>query len=194
MRKSLTLTTVFAALLAATPALAHTGVGPTSGLAAGLMHPLMGLDHLLAMLSVGIWSSLVLGRQGRKNHVWLPPLAFMGAMLAGAGLAFAGVALPGVETGIAVSVMLLGLMIATQARLGLGLALGVIAAFAILHGHAHGTEAAGALTAYMAGFTLATGALHLTGLGIGNVMANKRFAAAALGLAFVAAGVQMAAM
>ena len=194
MKKSLALTTIaLAASLAATPALAHTGVGPTSGLMAGLTHPLFGLDHLLALVSVGIWSALVLGREG-DNRVWAPPLAFMAAMLAGAGLSLAGVALPAVETGIAVTVMLLGLMIATRARLGMGPALAVIAAFAVLHGHAHGTEAVSDVTAYMAGFTITTGGLHLAGIGIGKAIANARFAAPLLGSAFAAVGAYMVAM
>lgn len=181
-----------AAILAATPAFAHTGVGTHFGFASGFLHPLTGFDHMLAMLSVGIWSALIAGGSA-KQSVWAAPLMFVIAMCAGAGMAFAGLAIPSVETGIAVSVMLLGLMVATQIRLGTVLGLGVIALFAVFHGHAHGSEAAGAIPAYMAGFTLATGLLHVAGIGLGLMIRDVRLAAPVLGSAMALVGAFMAA-
>jgi urease accessory protein len=179
-----------AAAIAATPALAHTGAGGTSGMMAGLVHPLAGLDHLLAMLAVGIWSALALKGERR----WLPPVIFMVAMLAGAGIALGGFALPAVETGIAVSVLVFGLMIASAGMgVGAGAGIGLVAVFALLHGHAHGNEAVGALGAYMVGFTLTTAGLHLAGLSLGFALRSTRLAAP-LGATFAAAGAAMLAM
>lgn len=181
---------VSAAALVSTPALAHTGTGAATGLTAGLLHPLGGPDHLLAMLAVGIWAALAL--QG--NRQWLAPATFVAAMLAGAGLAFAGLALPAVETGIAISVLVLGLMVASAGLgVGMGAGLGLVAVFALMHGHAHGNEAAGALGAYMVGFTVTTAGLHVAGLGLGTVLRDTRLAAP-LGAMFAAAGAAMLAM
>lgn len=139
-------------------ALAHGGLGGGQFLA-GFVHPLSGLDHLLAMVALGVYAA---GRSGPPS--WALPGGFVLAMVAGAALGVAGVAVPGVEAGIATSVLVLGLLLALLIRLPLGVALPLIALFALFHGHAHGTEmGSGALTAYAAGFTLATVVLHAAG-------------------------------
>ncbi len=155
------LTLALATVAAATPALAHTGAGATHGFAAGLAHPLMGLDHVLAMVMVGLWAALVGGRA-----VWAWPAAFVGLMVAAALLALAGLPAPGAEIGIALSVVGLGLLVALRLPLTLAAGAALCGAFALFHGHAHGAElpeGAGA-GAYIAGFTLATLVLHAAGL------------------------------
>ncbi len=168
----------------ATPALAHTGVGHTHGLLAGLLHPIAGFDHLLAMVAVGIWSALVM----QRRSVWVAPAAFVLAMLAGAALGVAGIALPQVETGIALSVIALGLMIATRIELPVAAGALVVALFALYHGHAHGNEATGAIAAYMTGFTLMTATLHIAGIGLGSLLARAAYAPRIIGAAITAFG------
>jgi urease accessory protein len=148
----------------AVPASAHSGEGFAGGFAAGFMHPLSGLDHLLAMAAVGIWGAF-LGRP----LVWMLPVAFPLVMVVGGVLGIAGVPLPHVEMGIAASVIVLGLAIATAWRAPVWLAVTIVAVFAIFHGHAHGTElpTAAAPEAYAAGFVISTGFIHLTGIAIG---------------------------
>ena len=151
-------------LALAAPAFAHTGVGAHShGFAAGFLHPLMGLDHMLAMLGVG-----VLAAQLGKRATWLVPAAFVAVMIAGAGLALAGAPLPMVEFGIAGSVLVIGALIAFGTRMPVGLAMGLVGLFALFHGHAHGTELPGFAhpAAYGAGFVAATALLHVAGVGI----------------------------
>ncbi len=145
---------------AAAPALAHTGLDLGVGLAAGLTHPFLGFDHVLAMLSVGAIAAVAGGRV-----FWALPLAFMGMMVLGGALAMAGIGLPAVEQGIAASLIVFGAMLATRIGLPAPAAMLVVGAFAVLHGHAHGAElpAMGSGFAYVAGFALATGALHLVG-------------------------------
>jgi urease accessory protein len=125
----------------------------------GFFHPLSGADHLLAMVSVGVWSARMGGRA-----VYVLPGAFLLAMLAGAIAGAAGVPLPGVEAGIGASVIALGLAVALALRPGPLLGAGIVFAFALLHGHAHGTEL-GALA--LPGLLLATGLLHGAGVAIG---------------------------
>lgn len=169
------------------PALAHTGVpGHTHGFLAGVAHPFGGLDHLLAMLAVGIWSALA--NRGQTSRIWVAPAAFVAAMLAGAAVGYVQLPLPMVETGIALSVLLLGLMILARVELPLAAGAVVIAAFAVYHGHAHGSEATGAIVAYMAGFAIATAALHVLGIGLGLAMTRVRLAAPVAGAAITAAG------
>jgi len=153
-----------ALLLLAAPAGAHTFGADGAGLAAGLAHPVLGADHLLAMLGVGLWAALIGGRAA-----WLLPLLFPAAMVAGAALALAGAALPGVEAGVALSVLLVGLGVALAWQPGLGAASVLVAAFALLHGHAHGAELpeAASPVLYGLGFVAATLALHGLGLGLG---------------------------
>lgn len=182
--------TTIAALAAlatgAGPALAHTGAGHADGFIAGIAHPVGGLDHLLAMLSVGIWSAL--SSPGRTGRVWVAPAAFVAAMLVGATAGYLELPLPMVETGIAASVILLGLMILARVELPVALGAAVVALFAIYHGHAHGAEATGAIVAYMAGFAVATATLHVAGIGLGLLMTRVRFAAQTAGAAIAAAG------
>jgi urease accessory protein len=154
-------------MLVAQTAQAHIIAAQGGGFGAGMAHPFTGLDHMLAMIAVGLWASQLGGRAR-----WAVPLAFMGAMTVGAGLALAGVRLPMVETGIASSVLVLGLLIAFAARLPVAVSAVLVAAFAVFHGHAHGNELpqAASEALYGAGFLLATGALHVTGLAIGALM------------------------
>lgn len=156
MRRILTL----AALLAPGPALAHTGASHLHGFAAGLLHPVGGLDHVPAMVAVGLWAGL---RGGRA--AWALPAGFLCAMTAGFGLGAVGVALPLVQAGILASVIILGALVAASARLSLALAVPLVALFGLLHGQAHGTELAGlGAVAPAVGFLVATAALH--GLGV----------------------------
>ena len=156
-----------AALLAAGPALAHTGAGAAHGFAAGLVHPMLGFDHLLAMVAVGLWAALVGGRA-----IWAWPVAFAGVMVVGAGLGLAPLGLPHVELSIGVTVVLLGLAAAFQLSLPVLVGAALCGIFALFHGYAHGAEIpaeAGAL-AYVLGFTLATALLHAVGLALGSAM------------------------
>jgi len=150
---------LLAALLAPLPALAHPGGDHVHGFATGLLHPLTGLDHLVAMVAIGLWAGLLGGRL-----LWLLPAAFLGGMAAGGVLGMAGMALPGVQAGILASVMVLGALVGAAGRLPAAFALPMIAAFGLLHGHAHGTEAVGGAFGYEAGFLIATAALHGAGL------------------------------
>jgi len=168
------------------PALAHTGVGHASGFLAGLSHPIGGLDHTLAMLAVGIWSALA--NKEHSGRIWVAPAAFIAAMLLGATLGYLQAPLPMVETGIALSVIVLGLMIVTRLELPLALGTLVIALFAIVHGHAHGAEASGSILAYMVGFAIATASLHVAGIGLGLGLTQLRYASLAAGTAIAAAG------
>lgn len=172
----------------AMPALAHTGVPghEHGGLMAGLMHPVGGLDHLLAMVAVGIWSALAF--KDDVGKVWVAPVTFVLAMVGGAAIGHAGWPLPLVETGIALSVVLLGLMILSRIEFPVALGAGVIALFALFHGHAHGAEAAGSIGAYMAGFALVTAALHAGGIVIGSALIRIRHASTLVGGAVAAAG------
>jgi urease accessory protein len=149
-----------------TPAFAHTTPVQAQGFVTGLLHPLSGLDHILAMVAVGIW-----GTQLRRPAIWILPVAFPLVMSFGGLLGIRGVPLPGVEIGIAASAVVLGIVIALELRPPLWVAALIVSAFAIFHGHAHGTElpkAASPLT-YALGFVLATGLLHVSGILIGLV-------------------------
>jgi len=172
------LAAIAALTLTATPAFAHTGAGAHASFFAGITHPLFGLDHVLAMVAVGLWAAQTGGKA-----LWAWPLAFVSVMLVGGTLGMAGFALPMVEPGILVSIVVLGLMVGFAVKLPTAAGAALVGMFALLHGHAHGTELAGgtALT-YAAGFALATMALHLTGLGAG-LLANRRFSGIALRLA-----------
>lgn len=148
-------------VLAAAPALAHTGHGETTGFVSGLLHPLAGLDHLAAMVAIGLWAGLAGGQR-----VWAWPACFVAAMLAGALVGWQAVALSGLEIAIAVSVLALGMIIAAGWRAPIALGLALIAAFGLAHGYAHGAEAPadGTGLAYTVGFVVATAALHAAGL------------------------------
>ncbi|NIC06003.1 HupE/UreJ family protein [Billgrantia bachuensis] len=177
-----------ALLLAAGLAMAHTGHDHAhgSGFAAGLTHPLLGLDHLLAMLAVGLWSV----RQSRAFSLAAPLLA-AGGMLLGAGLAWGGLALPGVELGITMSVLLAGVLIAALARVPVAVGAGVVVLFMLFHGHAHGSEMphGASMLAYLTGFTVATLAITYTSrLAGGFLMQRENRIVRALGVALTAAG------
>lgn len=145
---------------------AHTGEGAIGGLISGFLHPITGFDHLLAMVAVGIWGA-TLGRP----LVWALPVAFPLLMVVGGVLGITGVPLPYVESGIAVSVVVLGLAIAVAWRAPVAVALAIVAAFGVFHGYAHGKELpeAASPAGYVAGFVLSTGLLHLTGIALGMV-------------------------
>lgn len=157
---------LLAGAMLALPALAHVQQGQAAGFVAGLQHPVSGMDHVLAMVGVGLW-----GAQLGVPAIWLLPVTFPLVMAFGGFLGLVGVPLPGVEIGIAASAILLGSMVATQSRPPLWLAAVIVGAFAVFHGHAHGTELppghSGLL--YSAGFVVATGCLHATGVLIGLV-------------------------
>ncbi len=148
----------------------------------GLLHPLSGVDHLGAMLAVGLWSAL------SARRLWTLPLAFAAMLLAGAVLGLAGIELPAVEPMIAASLLVLGLLVAVRARMPAVLAAALVGVFAIFHGAAHGTELAGAahIWAPLLGLLLCTIALHLAGLGLGLALRGRgpwwpRAAGAAVG-------------
>jgi urease accessory protein len=157
------LATVLIVGLFADPAAAHTG-GAVGGWVSGFSHPLRGFDHLLAMLAVGIWGAQMGGRL-----VWQLPVAFPLVMALGGVLGMLGLTVPHVELGIALSVFALGLVIALALRPPELVALLLIAIFAIFHGYAHGVELPTAAdpTAYAIGFVMATGLIHVAGIGIG---------------------------
>jgi urease accessory protein len=177
-----------AALLAlgASPAFAHPG-HEMSSFAAGIAHPLSGIDHIAVMIAVGLWAALKGGRA-----LWIWPAAFVGVMLVGGALGMAHVALPLVEPGILASVVVLGLMVALAVDLPVVIGAGIVGVFALFHGHAHGSEVAENISGieYMAGFALATATLHLVGIGFAQMMAraNMRTCTRAAGALCVAVG------
>ena len=183
--KKLSLAAVVALL--AGPALAHTGHGDANGFLHGLEHPVLGMDHLLAMLAVGLWSGFVL-----PTRFWAGAAAFMGAMSVGAGMSWAGVGYPMVETVILASVVAFGLLtlVARRGQAGwvTGLSLAAIAVFASAHGHAHATEASGPVLAYLAGFLLSTAGLHLAGIGIARAVAARPLVQQAMGAGIALSG------
>jgi len=158
-----------AGAVVAQPALAHTGLH-VGGFAAGLAHPFLGVDHLLAMLSVGGLAAIAAAR-GQRQALWALPLSFMALMALGGGLAIGGLAiggasLPAVELGIGVSLVVFGIMLATRFGLPVVAATALVGGFALFHGHAHGAElpASASALAYGLGFVLASGLLHGAGV------------------------------
>ncbi|MEN8693075.1 MAG: HupE/UreJ family protein [Desulfobacterales bacterium] len=153
-------------VLSAAPALAHVQEGQAQGFLTGLHHPISGLDHVLAMIAVGLW-----GAQLGAPAVWMLPVAFPMMMAFGGFLGLLDIPLPGVEIGIALSALLLGFMIAREAKPSLMVSVVIVAFFAIFHGHAHGTELppgqSGML--YSLGFVVSTGCLHGIGITIGLI-------------------------
>jgi urease accessory protein len=152
--------------LVAIPAWAHEQSGQAAGFVSGLLHPVSGVDHVLAMVAVGLW-----GAQLGAPAIWLLPVTFPLVMAVGGFLGLLGVTLPGVEVGIAASAILLGAMVATESRPPLWLAAMLVAFFAVFHGHAHGSElpAGESGLLYSAGFVVATGGLHASGIAIGLI-------------------------
>jgi len=172
----------------AAPASAHGGGDIAGGFVGGFAHPLFGPDHIAAMVAVGLWGA-VLG----PPAIWLLPIAFPLVMAFGGVLGIAAVPMPRVEVGIAVSAIVLGLMVALAVRAPLAVAIAAVSAFAIFHGHAHGAElppGADAI-AFSAGFVMATGLLHVCGIGLG--LATRwpagRVAVRMVGAAIAGAGV-----
>ena len=153
-------------LLWAESAFAHPQKGEAVGFLTGFRHPISGLDHVLAMVAVGLW-----GAQLGSPAIWLLPVAFPMVMAMGGMLGLMGVPLPGVEYGIALSAILLGAAVMFELRPPLALAAVLVGFFAIFHGHAHGTELPPGQSAllYSMGFVIATGCLHALGIGIGTV-------------------------
>jgi urease accessory protein len=169
MKKMLSIVTLL--MLAAGPALAHPGHGSTASFAAGIAHPFGGLDHIAVMVAVGLWAALKGGRA-----LWLWPAAFVGVMLVGAAFGMAHVPVPLVEPGILASVVALGLLVALAVDLPVWTGAAIVAVFALLHGHAHGTEVAETVSGaeYMAGFALATATLHGVGIGFAQLMTRAQ--------------------
>lgn len=165
----------FVTALSLAPALAqaHPGHPHGTGFSAGLAHPAMGLDHVLAMLAVGLWAAQLGGRAR-----WAVPAAFVGAMTIGSSLGMSGMAVPFVEPAIVASVIILGLLILSATRVGIGASLAIVSVFAFFHGAAHGAEvpanANGVL--YTAGFAIMTALLH--GIGFGAAAFLKKAAQA----------------
>ena len=159
---------LIAATALSTSASAHLGTdsGTHHTLVDGLLHPLTGLDHLAAMLAVGLWSAL---SATSARRILLAPVAFAGMLLVGALLGLNGLELPAVEPMIAASLLVMGLLVATRAKLPLAVTAGVVGVFAVFHGIAHGTELAGGGNGFapLLGMLVATIALHLAGVGLG---------------------------
>lgn len=168
MKRTLSLIALF---FISTAASAHSGHG-SSGFSTGLAHPFSGMDHLLAMLAIGLWAGQLGGQR-----IWQLPTTFMAMLAAGA---FIGMAIPSltlIEPGIVASVLILGLLIASPTKLALPVSFALTAAFGIFHGYAHGAEmpSAAAPLAYAAGFLLSTASLHVSGIVIGDAL-RERFA------------------
>ena len=165
--------TLFLSGFAASPAFAHLDPAAHGSFAAGFSHPLTGADHLLAMIAVGLWASLIGGRA-----LWAVPAAFVAAMTAGFLAALGGFGLPFVEPAIAASVVVIGLLTLAALQVPTVIGMGIVGFFALFHGYAHGLELGGAsgLT-FMSGFVLATAILHgagvALGLGIGAFAGGK---------------------
>lgn len=151
-------------LLAADAALAHEAEGFAGGFVSGLLHPLFGPDHVVAMVAVGLWGAFL-----GMPAIWLLPVVFPLVMALGGAAGVAGVPLPAVEAGIGASALVLGAMVALAARPPLWVAAVIVGVFAVFHGHAHGTELPHAANplAYSAGFVISTGLLHLSGIALG---------------------------
>ncbi|HKC44953.1 MAG TPA: HupE/UreJ family protein [Burkholderiales bacterium] len=176
-----------ASLAALAPcALAHVQSGRAAGFVTGFLHPVSGLDHVLAMVAVGLW-----GVQLGMPAIWILPVTFPIVMALGGFLGLVGVPLPGVEIGIAASAILLGAAVMTERRPPLYVAAGLVGFFAIFHGHAHGTELppgeSGLL--YSLGFVVATGCLHAIGIAIGSI---HRWPAGRIALRIAGGGVGLA--
>jgi urease accessory protein len=145
---------------------AHVQSGEAAGFVTGLGHPVSGLDHVLAMIAVGLW-----GAQLGAPALWLLPVTFPMVMALGGMLGLLGVPLPGVEIGIAASAILLGLAVMSELRPPLAAAVVLVGLFGVFHGHAHGTELPAGESAllYSMGFVVATGCLHGVGIAVGLI-------------------------
>lgn len=152
--------------LAIAPAVvfAHTGMGDAHDLLHGFMHPIGGLDHILAMVAVGVFAAQLGGRA-----LWVVPASFVATMAVAGACGMAGFALPYTEIGIALSLVVLGAIVAFSVKLPMAIAAALVASFAVFHGYAHGAEMPGTLSgiAFGFGFILATASLHGVGIGLG---------------------------
>lgn len=195
MNKSTLLRALFVVLGALLPsfAYAHAGIGEASGFVHGLTHPASGLDHVCAMLAVGLWAAQTGGR-----FVWAVPLTFVSVMALGGVLPGLGVSLPFVEQGIVLSVLLLGVLIAASVRLPLWLGSSMVGLFALWHGHAHGAEmpALASGMAYALGFMLATALLHIVGIasGLGMQRLSRERVIRAAGASIALCGMYLSAV
>lgn len=151
-------------MMFASVASAHEGAGIAGGFSSGFMHPVLGWDHVIAMVAVGLWGAFL-----GNPAIWILPIVFPLVMAFGGALGVIGVPVPAVETGIAVSAIVLGAMVAFAVRPPIWIAAVIVGAFAIFHGHAHGTELPGAANplAYSLGFVISTGLLHISGIAFG---------------------------
>ncbi|MGR9116918.1 MAG: HupE/UreJ family protein [Gammaproteobacteria bacterium] len=167
---------------------AHTFGAEGAGLLAGMAHPFIGVDHLLAMLAVGIWAG-----QLDRDGVWRIPLVFIGMMCVSALMAAYGPALPLLELGIAMSVLILGILVLSAARLPIGMDVLLIGILAIGHGYAHGLEIPEAASEllYGAGFVLATALLHMMGITLGLIARRNQWLTRTGGLALALSGLYL---
>ncbi len=142
----------------------HEGAGIAGGFVSGFAHPILGWDHVAAMVAVGLWGAFL-----GSPAIWILPVVFPLVMAFGGALGVMGIPIPSIETGIAVSAIVLGAMVAFAIRPPLWVAAILVGVFAIFHGHAHGTELPSAANplAYSAGFVISTGMLHLSGIAFG---------------------------
>ena len=178
---------VLAAILLAvtTPALAHVGEHAVSGFSSGFLHPFGGIDHTLAMLGVGLFAAMLGGRA-----LWALPVSFIAMMLMGGGLGLLETELPAVESGIAASVIILGVVVALGWRWPVSAAMVLVGAFAVFHGYAHGAEIPAEADgfAYGAGFSLASMTLHGAGIAAGVVALNRTIIVRLAGAGIAATG------
>lgn len=158
---------VTALAVSAPMALAHSGHGHTSGFEAGFLHPFMGLDHLVAMLAVGLWA----GRLGGKA-TFIVPVAFVGTMIIACILAVMGLHVPFMEQGIVLSVIALGILLAAASKFSTPICAVMVAAFAFFHGAAHGSEMPAELSSVMfvIGFSAASMILHVAGIALNSIL------------------------
>jgi urease accessory protein len=165
MKRPINFLTALLLVVASSAARAHADAGDaTGGFLAGFLHPLLGWDHVVAMVAVGLWGAFL-----GAPAIWVLPVVFPLVMAFGGVLGILGVPIPAVETGIALSAIVLGAMVTLAARPPLPVAALIVGAFAIFHGHAHGTELPGSANplVFSLGFVLATGLLHACGIAFG---------------------------
>ena len=170
MKRAAVTTFVTFLVFAPAAALAHPGHDGAGGLVHGFIHPVTGIDHVLAMIAVGVLAAQYGGRA-----LWLVPMSFLVAMAIAGVIGMAGIVVPVAEVGIGVSVVVLGLAIAFQLRPPTFVAMAVVGFFALFHGYAHGAELPDGITglSFALGFLLATALLHSTGVGLGLLMQRQ---------------------
>jgi len=158
---------IFIAIFWFSPIYAHTDIASLQGgFISGFMHPILGLDHVVAMVAVGLWGAFL-----GKPAIWILPVVFPLVMALGGALGVAGVEIPYIETGIALSGVVIGLAVLFMVRPPIWIATIIVGAFAVFHGHAHGTELPNSANPliYSIGFVTGTGLLHLAGIAIGEL-------------------------